>query len=1403
MNTTPAPNSGRPVRPFLVRAAHAWYAWAGLGLTATGAYFAANGQLRVGDGAHLRAADPVNWKPSVRSAAEGSKIVLTPAPALDPDDPFRAAPPEKPAAVPATEVKPAESKPVKPDTPPTPDVGPKLPDPFVATEPKPTLSPKAGAVLEAYVNDKAVIPVKNEEPAALPKITPPPVVVPPAPPRLPAATGPALPPAPPASAPSAEPRGARPEGLPVVPTSATGAKLPPIPPAPPAPAIPAGGVRASKPMEVAVPKNLVVQEPEILNVQPKPVDKGPAAAPPGAKEEPAPRKRKIIGTLSQEDEIKLNAAQTEARLGNFNRAIALMADVMSRNPDEYDLRAEFAGILLSAGEYARAIRELEAVIKAAPNAPGYRLLLGDAYMTARQYKAAADVFMSALEMIGADTRLAERVPEVVIRAARAYALGGDLFRAAFLVDRYLSNIRPDDPRAPLAMGAMLLDLDRPYDALPYLIEKRKQLLASPEATEEFDLKVLEVLASMVRGFARVGDRQQAVDAIKEMAPRAPKQLAIRITLADILYELTEFELAGHVYNQVLAVEPANGPALIGIARVYLETFQPAAAKRVLDSFVPNTASQRRYLLAYASYHQTVGEYTEAKQIYKDMLRRNENDHEVRYALGRVYEYTNEWEKAKGEFAKIPPQDKMARLARLWFGYTLLRQRKFAEAAQVAEQFMRDDPNNAEGVALYVRAVAKMGQFDRAVQAGRGYLATNPRDERAAAVVRLAVGRALLEANRGLDAAREFEIALSRPAGRVPEAYYGLARAAEKLGNPERAQQIIATLCGTAGGDVRNRLLIADYYSLDFEDAKVIEIINSFPGYDDNNLAMLIRLADAQQRMSLWSGNPADAFATTQQIVRQSPTNVRGHLAMARSFAIAQNYRKSAVQYDQMIAIDPDFTIPHRERARVLFSDHQFSAARTQYNVVLAPTPEEKVLAGMAYHAQRDARLRQAFAPYLSGHMAGPALRAELARLAASCPDEEVRLEAHRLICDYDATLAWQEAFRLERDAKELKDYRNYAAVPQYNAANQFEPTNVETLFDEGQVYGALRQTRAALTWYGNTLTVDPVHRYAAVASERASAEISPKLDLRADYLWQQGRDGLVSMARQRYTAAVSLPLGDENEYIQFGYMRQGYDPLLLGPQFWGNIPFIRVQSKTDDNRLMLYGQVNLEEYAEGFGFNTRPTFDVGFWYDHNDVVRSRGGLFLENWAQNYETVLQDIFRYGFYTGADIRPTRTWAFGGTYTYAHYSDDNDAHFGFLYNEVSLTLPPKQLKLVEVANLWSYREQTRFPTPVPNPYNLFGTVHPYFAPDFYANGGVRIEWWHWLSRDYFVHSNQCWYSLQYGILTDTNQETFHDLRAIFNYDLNSYVSVGAEAQAFLGGDTYTQYSAMAFLRVRFLGK
>src|SRR5262249_37181423 len=138
-----------------------------------------------------------------------------------------------------------------------------------------------------------------------------------------------------------------PAALPVAP----GAKLPPIPPPP-------GPLPVSQPFEAPAP--IAFQEPtETLTVPPNPVAapappptpvEGPAPAPkpPEKKDPPPPKKRRILGTLAQDDEIKLNAAQNAARLRDWNRAAALLAEVIAKYPNEYDLKAELAGWLIAA-----------------------------------------------------------------------------------------------------------------------------------------------------------------------------------------------------------------------------------------------------------------------------------------------------------------------------------------------------------------------------------------------------------------------------------------------------------------------------------------------------------------------------------------------------------------------------------------------------------------------------------------------------------------------------------------------------------------------------------------------------------------------------------------------------------------------------------------------------------------------------------------------------------------------------------------------------------------------------------------------------------------------------------------------------------------------------------------------
>ena len=106
----------------------------------------------------------------------------------------------------------------------------------------------------------------------------------------------------------------------------------------------------------------------------------------------------------------------------------------------------------------------------------------------------------------------------------------------------------------------------------------------------------------------------------------------------------------------------------------------------------------------------------------------------------------------------------------------------------------------------------------------------------------------------------------------------------------------------------------------------------------------------------------------------------------------------------------------------------------------------------------------------------------------------------------------------------------------------------------------------------------------------------------------------------------------------------------------------------------------------------------------------------------------------------------------------------------------LPPNQLKFVARLDYLTYDHQTIFGPDG----SIVGSVHPYFAPAGYTFCEGRIEYTHWLSRDFSVYSNQCYVSLQYGLGCDNNAVVYNDFRAILNWDVKSWLSLGIELEA-----------------------
>jgi hypothetical protein len=229
--------------------------------------------------------------------------------------------------------------------------------------------------------------------------------------------------------------------------------------------------------------------------------------------------------------------------------------------------------------------------------------------------------------------------------------------------------------------------------------------------------------------------------------------------------------------------------------------------------------------------------------------------------------------------------------------------------------------------------------------------------------------------------------------------------------------------------------------------------------------------------------------------------------------------------------------------------------------------------------------------------------------------------------------------------------------------------------------------------------------------------------------------------------------------------------------------------------MLVFGQLNWEEYPNRL--HDRPTFEAGAEYDFADWLRGRVRAFLVNVVENGEDLRQDIHRGGIQVGADLRPTRNWELGGVSTLAYYSDVNTQGELYAFNSYILCFPPQQLKLVLDVDVQGFAHQTIFPSAVHEDFR--GVIHPYFAPSSFAYSEGRIEWTQWLSRDYFVHSNQCYYSLQYAFGFDSNGAVYNTFRALTCLDLKPWLTVGADANQILS-PVYRATQATAYVLIRF---
>ena len=1089
-------------------------------------------------------------------------------------------------------------------------------------------------------------------------------------------------------------------GIPSTPTPAPSA--PPTPPVSPAPTSP----------------------PSVLLPPPR------TSSPPPSVGLPLPRTLPEAGEDDPVDvpdsAVLLASARNAVRQNDLPLAIERFEQYLRIKADDIEVREELAGIYFRSDRLTEATREYERLIREnSQKAPSFLITLAAIAVRQQKYVVAEARLIDAIGLTSDDKEPGHRRTRFVAasRLAQLYLIQGQYTKAIAAGQKYLAGLTPDDEDVPPEYVELLLDLEKPEEALTFV---GPLLEINPE-----DAKVL---TAQVRAHAQLGDRLRAFPAIDGLPAIIPDDIDNRLKLAQDLIRGEDFDLAELVLAQIATVRPQYAPAQIVQAGALIRQYRLGQAKTMIAATRPTSQYQDRdYALTRAGFHEAAGEYIQAKLVYETVLRTNPFDNPTHLAFGGLYAAMSEYEKAKAEYSKVPPDHPSWRPARRGMAAALVSQRRFPEALDILDELMRCAPWDADTAAAYMKALTEAGDCDRAAEVGREYLTRRPPTRSAEVTAHVAFGDVLLDCGTLLEAEQQYAAALKLSHRKSVPAMFGLMQLGMRNGEPCRFPPV--GVADQPFDELRVRLDMVELFVGERDDQYALEFATAGLRLDPQNIAALIRVAEAHQRISRQTGDISEAVMAAKGVLMTSPTNNRALTALARSFSIAKDYKAAAGTYQEIIALDQDLTRPKREVARVYYADNEFTAAHNAFMSVSYPDPDAGFRQTLQAVAANAPQLTKAVDGLAVGALPGPQFRLEVDKLLRDCPDPIVSAGLLSAAADYEARMAEIKGATKEDLATTYNGIRPLTAIPLYYDLLDYEPANAGAYFDLGQIYSGRQDTDQALKTYSQLLAVDPQFREAVIASERARAEASPTYTGRIRYEDESGRDGLATMNRFRFSNLFTVPLGDENEFAGIGYSRVAYSPA-DDTTLDGNILTAVYQQKFPwYDPLLFRGVLNLEQYPDRV--STKPTFDAGLQYN-GDGLFIESGLFLENVIANGEALRQDIYRYGARVSANYQHTRRLSFGGLYRYARYSDDNNLNELNLNSAYIFCFAPRQLRLLLSVNNLFYSDQTEFGPFAPD--SLVGTVHPYFSPSAFSFYEARLDYTEYCCRDYSRTRTRC---------------------------------------------------------------
>jgi len=268
-----------------------------------------------------------------------------------------------------------------------------------------------------------------------------------------------------------------------------------------------------------------------------------------------------------------------------------LAGIAANAAPRADVSFAHAQTALSKGQINKAIQHAEAAVLADPRNPGYRALLGAAYMEAGRFASAATSFGDSLD-------LGDENPRTVLSFALAKIALGDSRSAVEVLDEYAQAIDPADMGLALALAGqpergvhVLINAVRSSDQVT---PKLRQNLAYTYAlagnwraarvmaAEDVPGDQLEARLSQWAAMSAPEMYQQRIASLLGVTPRSDNGQPQNLALANFAGQnMMVAEAAAPAPVELAAADPAPAPAF---APIPMPVAQPAPVTTFAQAF---------------------------------------------------------------------------------------------------------------------------------------------------------------------------------------------------------------------------------------------------------------------------------------------------------------------------------------------------------------------------------------------------------------------------------------------------------------------------------------------------------------------------------------------------------------------------------------------------------------------------------------------------------------------------------------------------------------------------------------------------------------------------------------------------------------------------------------------------